>query len=360
MCVWTGWAWERGTGRCVEDYAVATLETCERLKVDDRSAPGLAPHALAHLPLFPLPSPSLPLPPLPFRCGRRPPILTVHRTCRFTPCPPPPLSFRRGQRFPIPPIHGRGHRQGPNQQPTYPLCLPHAPDADVASDSNRLPYPCLQPLTHLTHADSGSRSHLSTAVVIAEMPTSPHLTLRRTPRPRCGRLAFDPNGPHRTPPPPPYRPHLSDADNGSRSQLTTAVIIAEVPTSPSWPCRRIPCDPAACHPTLPPTSLCPLDADSRSRSHLSTAVVIAEVPTIWWDQWAETRVHGRGEEYEIIKAKFEAKLQALLIRRFPQLAGKVSQLPPLPCPVPSSPCRLVASRSFVHKVRQEPPRCCSL
>lgn len=69
------------------------------------------------------------------------------------------------------------------------------------------------------------------------------------------------------------------------------------------------------------------DADGGVRAKLSTAVVIAEVPTGWWDEWDGTRVHGRGDEYEAIKGQFEAKLKDLLMSRFPQLVGKVGQAP---------------------------------
>jgi len=59
------------------------------------------------------------------------------------------------------------------------------------------------------------------------------------------------------------------------------------------------------------------------RAGVSSAVVIAEVPTGWWSEWAGTRVHHRGIEYEAIKGQLEMKLTALLVKRFPQLQGRI-------------------------------------
>mgnify|MGYP003684091573 CR=1 FL=1 len=67
------------------------------------------------------------------------------------------------------------------------------------------------------------------------------------------------------------------------------------------------------------------EADNGARANISTAVVIAEVPTAWWDKWGTTRVHARGDDYEHIKRLFESKLTDLLLRRFPQLSGKASR-----------------------------------
>ena len=52
-------------------------------------------------------------------------------------------------------------------------------------------------------------------------------------------------------------------------------------------------------------------------------MVIAEVPTGWWAKWDGTRARHRGAEYDALKLALQSKLLALLIRRFPQLDGRL-------------------------------------
>ena len=50
------------------------------------------------------------------------------------------------------------------------------------------------------------------------------------------------------------------------------------------------------------------DCDTSGLASISSAVVIAEVPTRWWDAWDGTRVHHRGADYEALKATLQSKL----------------------------------------------------
>ena len=57
----------------------------------------------------------------------------------------------------------------------------------------------------------------------------------------------------------------------------------------------------------------------------STAVLLAgDVPWSWFQEWEDTRVHNRGDEYEAFKARFQKRLLDVMYRIYPQLKGKVA------------------------------------
>ena len=84
-------------------------------------------------------------------------------------------------------------------------------------------------------------------------------------------------------------------------------------------------------------------ADSHLKD-VSTAVVIAEVPTEWWDVWASTRVHARGAAYDDLKLALEAKMLAVLLRRFPQCEGRVRSV---------SSGTPLSTKQYLHKANGE-------
>lgn len=56
----------------------------------------------------------------------------------------------------------------------------------------------------------------------------------------------------------------------------------------------------------------------------STCVIIAgDVPYEWFEQWADTRLHHRGADYESLKAMLGGRLKKILLDRYPHLREKI-------------------------------------
>ncbi len=53
------------------------------------------------------------------------------------------------------------------------------------------------------------------------------------------------------------------------------------------------------------------------------AFVCGDVPWSWFAEWAESRVHKRGPEYERFKQSFEARMHEVLYANYPKCRGKV-------------------------------------
>ncbi|CAB9504839.1 All-trans-retinol 13,14-reductase [Seminavis robusta] len=59
---------------------------------------------------------------------------------------------------------------------------------------------------------------------------------------------------------------------------------------------------------------------------VTAAFVAGDVPWEWFQQWKDTRVHKRGDDYNQLKQSFEKRLLDLLYLKYPQVQGKVQYI----------------------------------